>query len=62
MGGSRRTMRWSGAIVVLAGVVALAFATPVLLFVVLPTALTLGAVAWVMWGGADDGSRPGDSG
>lgn len=34
-----------------AGVAAFAYLAPVALLIVLPTAVTLGLVAWAMWGG-----------
>lgn len=37
-----------------AGVAAFAYVAPVALLIVAPTAVTLGLVAWAMWGGALD--------
>ena len=48
--------RWivaAGAVVV----AAFAYVAPVALLIVLPTAITLGLVAWVMWGGAATAPR-----
>ena len=45
--------RW----IVVAGaavVAAFAYVAPVALLIILPTAVTLGLVAWAMWGGAGD--------
>lgn len=36
------------------GVAAFAYVAPVALLIVLPTAVTLGLVAWAMWGRAGD--------
>ncbi|MBJ7455989.1 MAG: hypothetical protein JHC74_08015 [Thermoleophilia bacterium] len=43
------------------GVAAFAYVAPVALLIVLPTAVTLGLVAWAMWSGAVE-SPPDDIG
>lgn len=62
MSRSRRVMWGCAAAVLVAVVLALAYATPAFLLFVLPCAVMLGAMAWTMWGGADGGPRHGGDG
>lgn len=54
-------MRWWIVAVIAVVVSAFAYLAPVALLIVLPTAVTLGLVAWVMWGGAGDAPGDGDA-
>lgn len=47
-------MKWWIVTAIGAGVAAFAYVAPVALLIVLPTAITLGLVAWAMWGRAGD--------
>ena len=59
MSRSRKAIWGCVAIVLVAVVLALAYATPVFLLFVLPCAVMIGAMAWTMWGGAGGGSHHG---